>query len=173
DGKTAFEGTVGDRSIAVFDVLPGRVTLTSTVEDSAAQTIDSDIRDVIVRDLRGPVVLGTPEVFRARTARDLREINEDKSPVPAAAREFSRAEFLLVRVPAYAASQPPTVTATLISPAGQRMRELSVEQASASAPAAQIDVPLAGLAPGRYTVEINAKAPAGNARDSLAFRVTD
>ena len=77
DGKTAFEGTVNDRSSAVFDVLPGRVTFTSTVEDSAAQTIDSDMRDVMVRDLRGPVVLGTPEVFRARTARDVRELNEE------------------------------------------------------------------------------------------------
>jgi VWFA-related protein len=171
DGKTAFEGTVRDRSSAVFDVPPGRLTMTSTVEDSAAQTIDSDIRDVLIRDLRGAVVLGTPEVFRARTAKDVREISADASAVPVASREFSRAEYLLIRVPAYAGSQPPILSATLISPAGQRMRELSVEQASGAMPVGRIDVPLAGLPPGQYSVQIAATAAGGNAKDTLAFRV--
>src|SRR5215510_11282192 len=77
DGVTAFEGTVRERSSAVFDVPPGRVTLTSAVEDSAAQKIDSDVRDVVVRDIRGAVALGTPEVFRTRTGRDLRDLRAD------------------------------------------------------------------------------------------------
>jgi Ca-activated chloride channel homolog len=174
DGKTAYEGTVSDRSAAVFDVPPGRLTLTSSVQDSASQPIDSDLRDVIVRDLRGPVVLGTPEVFRARTARDVREINEEKSPVPVAAREFSRAEHLLIRVPAYAPSQQPAMlSATLVSPARQPMRQLSVEQATATQPLAQIDLPLAGLPPGQYAVEIAAKASAGIAKDTVVFRVSN
>ena len=173
DGKTAFEGTLTDRSTAVFDVPPGRMTFTSSVEDSASQTIDSDIRDVIVRDLRGAVVLGTPEVFRARTARDVREIRDDASAVPVASREFSRAEHLLIRVPAYASSQPPTVTATLVSPARQAMRQLPVEQASAARPLAQIDLLLAGLTPGQYSVEISGNAPAGAAKERLVFQIAD
>jgi Ca-activated chloride channel family protein len=170
DGKLAFEGVVGDRSSAVFDVPPGRVTFTSTVEDSASQRIDSDLRDVMVRDLKGAVALGTPEIFRGRTARDMRDIRDGASAVPTASREFSRAEQLLVRVPAYPSAQPPAVSATLISPAGQAMRQLAIEPATTSGPV-RIDLPLAGLPPGLYSVEIAAKAATGTASETVVFRV--
>jgi hypothetical protein len=173
NGVTLFEGTVRDHASAVFDVPPGRLTLTSAVQDSASQTIDHDVRDVIVRDLKGPVALGTPAVFRARTARDLRELREESSPVPVASREFSRAESLVIRVPAYGGAQLPTVTAALISPAGQQMRQLTIDQPTPSAPAAQIDLPLAGLAPGQYRVDIAARGTSGSAKDSLLFRISD
>ena len=58
----------------------------------------------MVRDLTAPVVLGTPEVLRARTARDFRALASDPDAVPVAAREFSRTERLMIRVPAYAPS---------------------------------------------------------------------
>ena len=38
---------------------------------------------------------------------------------------------------------------------------------------AQIDLPLAGLASGEYSVEITATSPAGQAKDTLRFRVTN
>lgn len=172
DGATAFQGTVKERSSVVFDVPPGRVTLTSSVEDSAGQRIDSDIRDVIVRDLRGAVALGTPEVFRTRTARDLRELGTEAVAVPVAAREFSRSEHVVIRVPAYAAAQPPVVSATLVSPAKQAMRQLAVEQASESNPLARVDLPLAGLASGEYSVTI-AAGDAAQAEEVVTIRVTN
>ena len=185
DGATAFQGQVrpsgptlvdaidAERSRAVFDVPPGRVTFTMSIEDSAAQKIDSDIRDVVIRDLQGAVVIGTPEVFRARTARDLRELRADAAALPVAAREFSRTEHLLIRVPAYASAPAPTIAATLISPAGQAMRQLDVEPAAPPAGLAQIDLPLAGLPPGQYSLEISATASTGNAKETVAFRVTN
>ena len=172
-GPTLVEATDADRSRAVFDVPPGRVTFTMSIEDSAAQKIDSDIRDVVIRDLQGAVVIGTPEVFRARTARDLRELRADAAAVPVAAREFSRTEHLLIRVPAYAPAPAPTLSATLISPAGQAMRQLDVEPAAPPAGLAQIDLPLAALTPGQYSLEISATASAGNAKETIAFRVTN
>jgi len=171
-GATAFEGTLDDQSSAVFDVPPGRVTFTSSIEDSAAQTIDTDVRDVMVRDLRGAVVLGTAVVFRARTARDLRELTGDAAAVPVAARSFSRAEQLLVRVPVYPLAQPPALSAKLVSPAGQVMRQLAVRPPS-RAGLAQFEVPLASLAPGQYSVEIAARGEAGTAKETVTFRVTN
>jgi Ca-activated chloride channel family protein len=171
DGTTAFEGTVSERESAVFDVPPGRTTFMMTIEDAAANAIDSDVRDVIVRDLKGAVTLGTPEVFRARTARDVRDLQEDATPVPVTAREFSRTERLVIRVPAYAATAP-TVTATLMSPAKQAIRQLAVDR-SASASRAQIEVPLSALPPGQYSVEISARLASNGAQESVKFRVTD
>ncbi len=185
DGATAFEGQVrpsgpaivegsdAERSRAVFDVPAGRVTFTMSIEDSATQTIDSDVRDVVIRDLAGAVVIGTPEVFRARTARDLRELRADAAAVPVAAREFSRAEHLLIRVPAYAPAPAPALTATLVSQAGQAMRQVDVEPAAPPVGLAQIDLPLAGLAPGQYSLEVAATSAAGKAKETVAFRVTN
>ena len=172
DGVTAFQGTVSEKSRTAFDVPPGRVTLTSAVEDSASQKIDSDVRDVVVREIRGTVALGTPEVFRTRTALDLRELRADSSPVPVVSREFSRTEHLVIRVPAYAAGSTPVVSATLISPAKQAMRQLVVEQPNDANAFAQIDLPLAGLASGQYSVNIGA-GPDGEAKEVLTVRVTN
>jgi hypothetical protein len=61
----------------------------------------------------------------------------------------------------------------LISPAGQQMREVPVVQPTDASPFAQIDIPLAGLPPGQYAVDIGATAAAGAARDRLSFRIND
>ena len=172
DGATVFEGTVGERASAAFEVPPGRATFMMTIEDAAGNAIDSDIRDVLIRDLKGAVALGTPEVFRARTARDVRELHDEQAPVPVSAREFSRTERLVIRVPAYAASAP-VVTATLVSPAKQTIRQLVVDRTLNAAQVAQIDVPLAALPPGQYSVEISAKLAASGVQESVKFRVTD
>ena len=172
DGTTVFQGTVGERASAVFDLPPGRATFMMTIEDAAGNAIDSDVRDVIVRDLKGAVVLGTPEVFRARTARDVRELHEETAPVPVSAREFSRTERLVIRVPAYAVSTP-VLTATLMSPAKQAIRQLAVDRNATAPPVAQIELPLAALPPGQYSVEISAKLAASGVQESVKFRVTD
>jgi VWFA-related protein len=173
DGVTVFQGPVRERSTAVFDVPPGRVTLTSAVEDSAERKLDSDVRDVIVRDIPGAVAFGTPQVFRTRTALDRRELRADSAPVPVVSREFSRTEHLVIRVPTYAAgAEKPAVSASLVSPAKQSMRQLAVEQASASSPFAEVDVPLAGLAPGEYSVSIVA-GKGGEAKEAISIRITN
>jgi hypothetical protein len=63
------------------------------------------------------------------------------------------------------------VSARLVSKLGSAMRDLSVARGPAPN-LFQIDLPLAGLASGGYTVEFVASSPAGEAKDNLAFRVT-
>jgi hypothetical protein len=157
---------------AVFDVPPGRLRLRMSIEDAVDRVIDSDVREIAIRDLRAPVALGTPEVLRARTARDVRALLADPDAVPVASREFSRAERLIIRFPAYAPGpEPPIVAARLLSRGGKAMRDLQVLPI-APAGQNQIDLPLAGMAAGEYQLEITAKSPAGEARDLLNFRVT-
>ena len=183
DGATVFDGMVRPTGAApveaadaraVFDVTPGRVRLQMSIEDSSEQPIDSDVRDLVVGDLGAPVAVGTPAVFRARTARDVRALDADPGAVPVAAREFSRAERLVIRVPAYApGSVKPTVSARLMSAAGRAMRQLTVDAAATPDGPHHIDLPLAGLASGEYSIEIAATSPAGEAKDTLRFRVTN
>ena len=185
DGTTVFDGPVRPTGAtvdtyndsdarAVFDVPPGRVRLQMSIEDSASQPIDTDVREILVGDLRAPVAIGTPQVLRARTARDVRALDANPDAVPVSSREFSRAERLVIRVPAYApGTDAPTVSARLLTGAGQSMRTIALNAEAILDGRVQIDLPLAGLASGEYAVEITAASPAGEAKDTLHFRVTN
>ena len=158
---------------AVFEVSPGQMRLVMSIEDATTQQIDSDVRDVAVRDLKGPVALGTAEVLRTRNARQFRALDADPRAVPAASREFSRTERLIIRVPAYAPNGVPRVTARLLNRLGQAMRDLPVESPERHDGLFQTDVALASLAPGEYSIELTASSPAGEAKDLVGFRVTN
>ena len=186
NGTTVFEGPVRPTgaasgepadiaagSQAVFEVPPGRIRLEMSIQDSAAASIDTDVRDLLVGDLRAPVAIGTPEVLRARTARDVRVLETSPDAVPVASRQFSRAEQLVIRVPVYSPDGTPEVTAKLLNATGLSMRPLTVESPTAADGRIHIHLPLAGLAPGDYSVELVAASPAGQAKDVLRFRVTN
>lgn len=173
-GPTTLDGQIGPPARAVFETGPGSVRLRMKIEDEASQPLDNDVRDLTVRDWRAPVMVGTPVVLRARNAREFRAITADPDALPVAAREFSRAERLLIRFPAYApAGDRTTVSARLLGRAGQLMREVPVEAAPMPGGSSQVDLPLAGLAPGAYTIEVVATSPSGEGRDRIPFRVTN
>src|SRR6266851_239408 len=126
DGAVLFEGPVAPTgpgaiddpattaSRAVFDLPPGRLRLRMSIQDAASQVLDQDVRELSVRDLRGDIAIGTPEVLRARNAREFRTLDASAA-VPVASREFSRAEHLLIRFQAYGpAGASPVVSAKLL-----------------------------------------------------------
>ena len=170
-GPGMVEAPGSEPARAVFDAPPGSVRLMMKIQDAAHQEIDSDARDLAIRDLRGTVAIGTPEFLRARNAREFRVLDSDPEAVPVSARQFSRTERLLVRFPAYAPDgQQLSVSARLLNRLGQPMRTLDVRPAADGEH--QIDIALAGLASGDYQLELAATSPAGRATELLAFRVT-
>jgi hypothetical protein len=133
--------------------------------------IDTAVRDVVVRPLSGPVVIATPQVLRSRTAREHSLLGGNPAAVPVATRVFSRTERLWVRAGAYAADGEPRVAARLLNRVGGEMRILDVET-TAIADVYQVDVPLAGLAAGEYSVQFSAVSGARETSESVTFRVT-
>ena len=91
---------------------------------------------------------------------------------PVAARQFSRTERLLVRVPVFSSHSTPTVSARLVTSFGTTMRVLVVSQLASTSADYQVDVPLAALANGAYAVEWTARTADGEVRDTVPFRVT-
>ena len=154
-----------------FDVPPGQVELRMIVESARGQVIDSSTRTLTVPDFtKTQVSLGTPKVFRARTAREFMQARNNPAAVPTAAREFSRTERLLIRFDAYASDgSVPGVTARLLNRAGQRISDIPV-QATAGQPH-QIDFILAPLAAAEYIIQIDAKSAAGTAQQLIGFKV--
>ena len=180
DGAVRFDGPVGPTGAgvvdeppgtparAVFEVPPGRLRLKMSIQDAASTVLDQDVRDLSVRDLTG-VAIGTPEVMRARNAREFRAIDTEAA-VPVVSREFSRTERLLIRFRAYGAAAPPSVEVRLLDRAGHRIRVL--DAAVSASGDYTLDVPLAGFAPSDYTLEIAATQDSQQATERVAFRVT-
>jgi len=160
-------------SRVTFDAAPGKMQLRVSVEGTGSQVLDTEVRDITVPDLTSAqTVLGTPAVFRARTVRELQQLKADPDAVPVPGREFSRSDRMLIRVPAYGpGGTSPKLTVHLLNRAGSAMIELTAGPAPAQTEQ-MIDVPLTGLAPGEYVVEIKADGDGANAQQLVGFRVT-
>jgi len=159
-------------SRVTFTAAPATLLMRMEVLDLAGRVIDQDVRDLVVNRFSGPIALGTPTVFRARTERDLRLLREnDASAAPAASRQFSRTEHLVIRVPV---SAPPdvVVTARLQNAMGGTLRSLDIERVHDSSPDRQIDLPLAAFASGAYTIEFTARAAGTVVVARMDFTVT-
>ena len=156
-----------------FEAPPGKLDLRLTIEAARGGTLDNENRTIAVPDLSAPLAgLSTPRVFRARTARDIQVVLQDPAAIPTTAREFSRAERLLIRFDAYAASgDKPTVTAAVLNRTGQKVSDVTVAAAAAGG-THQIDLGLNSMATGDYVLEITAKSTTGEtATELVAFRI--
>ena len=153
-----------------FDANPGTMQLRVSVQGAGSQVLDTETRDVAIPDLTTALAaMGTAQMFRARTMRDYQVLLADAAAIPIAAREFSRADRLLVRVPTYGpAGTTPSLSARLLNRTGAAMNDLRAVS-SPNTGEQQIEVPLSGLAPGEYVIEI---AVGDDAKELVGFRVT-
>jgi len=158
----------------VFDVPPGKIELRLTVEGAGAGgTLDQEVRSIDVPDFTGPLVaLSTPRLYHARTVPEFRTFASDPNAIPAAGREFSRTQRLLIRFDTYGpGTEKPVASAVLMNRAGQKMAEVPIAPAT-TGNGFQIDMSLNTVPVGEYLIEITAKAPSGEAKELVAFRVT-
>jgi VWFA-related protein len=177
DGTVLFDGPVGPTgdapsagvlNHATFEAPVGAVRVDMKILDAKGVVLDTDARDLTVPkpETTGPTIY-SPAVLRARSAREFRELAGDPNAAPVATRDFRRTDRLLIRVPALDASgTPATVSATLLNRWRQPMRTIDPMDGR-PAPTTQFDLPLAGLAPGEYTLRLTV----GAVSEHVTFRV--
>jgi VWFA-related protein len=183
DGKLLFEGflapvRVGEPANTAnpdrleFVAPPGRVQIDMTLLNSRGQKLDVDARDIEVPapSAAAPVIL-PPILIGTRTAREFRVVAADAAAAPDPAREFRRTDRLVIRVPAYAAGKPATVTARLLNRVGQLMHSLEALPETAEG-ITQFDLPLAPFAPGEYFLQFTVTGPAGPVDERVPFKIT-
>ncbi len=188
EGAALFEGMLApvgadggaNSTSATFDVPAGRIQLDMNVLSMAGATLDTDVRDLEVPDLRaggkGPVML-TPEFSRGRTMPEFRAIVADPLAAPTPSRLFSRGDRLLIRLPVWSPSGAPVqVTATVANAVGGAMRAVDRKDRPGD-PRARFELPLAWLAPGEYQNplhgEVIGRSVAGDCRVCRALVRTD
>ena len=142
------------------------------VENQQASVIDTNTHEYKVPDLTAPQVqLSTPEVLRARTLKEYKDLDANPGAVPTANREFRRTDRLIIRVDAYGpGGGSPEVTARLLDRAGEAMNDIAVGPGKTTG-GHQIDLPLASLAAAEYVIEISAKGESGSDKQMIAFRI--
>jgi VWFA-related protein len=182
DGAPYFRGATPESASAnpaargpqrlTFEVPPGRIQVKYAIRDATEATLDTDIREFSIPDLAAPQVgLSTPGVLRARTSAEAQTILKDPNAVPVVAREFRRTERLIVRTQAYGpGTEIPAVTAKLLNRVGTSMLDLPITLDQATG-MAQVDLPLSGIAPGEYLLDIRATGQGGEAKQLVAFKV--
>jgi VWFA-related protein len=186
DGRPLFRGRVPDQpvtagsgtalgtpvsSATTFEVPPGQMQMRIVVQNADGQVMDSALQELTVPDYtKVQVSFGTPRMFRARTARDVKAVMSDANAPPTADRNFSRTERVFVRAEAYApGSSKPAVTARLLNRDGTAMSDILVRMSETGT--AEIDLALAAFAAGDYLLELNATAEGSTAQEVLAIRI--
>ena len=155
-----------------FTAPPGALDLRIVIEGAGGEVLDTEVKSVTVPDYTAGVTIGTPRLFRARTARDVAALRADTSARPVAAREFSRSERLLVRFAAWGpGGAAPLVTARLLNMRGEPVADLP---AAVPGPDGtfELDVPLSPYAPNDYLIELRSGDGADAARVLTALRIT-
>ncbi|HUF24732.1 MAG TPA: VWA domain-containing protein [Vicinamibacterales bacterium] len=156
-----------------FTAPPGALDLRIVIEGAGGEVLDTEVKSVTVPDYSAAgVTIGTPRLFRARTARDVAALRADASARPVAAREFSRSERLLVRFAAWGpGGAAPLVTARLLNMRGEPVADLP---APAPGPEGtfELDVPLSPYAPNDYLIELRSGDEADAARVLTALRIS-
>ena len=155
-----------------FPSPPGTLTLQLVAETDAGDRLDADTREVVVPDFtRAEGAVTTPELFRARTARDIQQLKVATSPLPNTARLFSRTERLFVRFSVYTpGGATPAPTLRLLNRNGEVMSTVPVTVDPVRG--VEGEFVLGGVPPGDYLLEASASAETDAARVLVAFRVT-
>jgi hypothetical protein len=157
-----------------FDAPPGKVELRMTVEGASGGTLDQEIREIDVPDFTTPqLLLGTPRLYRARTLPELRSITADPNAVPAAGREFSRSDRVVIRLSVYApGTEKPEATAVLLNRAGAKITDVPVTPSTNPGTTHEITLGLSTVPAGEYLVEITAKSASGESKTLIPLRIT-
>ena len=153
-----------------FLITPGAAQVKVSAEGTGGGVLQSDLIDLAVPDFaKEPQIVGTPALFRARTARDLQALAAASNAQPTAARQFSRTEKLLLRV--HVTGAEPTIR--MMSRTGDGMSPLHVRAAPPGSPFThEVEVPLASLPAGDFLIEVKAGAAADSPRRLTGLKVT-
>ncbi|MSO61536.1 MAG: VWA domain-containing protein [Acidobacteria bacterium] len=157
--------------MAHFDWPAGRQRLRFTSLTAAGETLDRWVQTQVVPDLsQSAIVLATPRFLRARNMIELRAIEANPSPSPAASTRFTATERVLVEIECAApAGETAQITVDLLNAKGDVLRALDVPPPVNGR--LRMPLPVSSLANSTYILRVTATAGEHSAEQWVAFRV--
>ena len=172
-GETQTIGTnkaAGVTSVAAVDAKPGPIQLRLTVKSADGSVVDQWRERLQVPSLGSELALATPRFYRARTPFELRLLEADPSPTPAASRSFRTNERVLVEIEPFSpAPESVALTTELLNQDGKVLVSLPVPALKDGK--TRVALPLSSLARSTYVLRIVAKAGELEARQLVPFQV--
>jgi hypothetical protein len=169
DGTSVFKSSQATPREVSFDAPAGDLILTTTALNAKGDEIDAERRRITIPAFAGGrLTIGSPTVFRARTAREVRAITEGTGAPPEVGREFDRSDRLFIRAPVYGGPEV-AVTARLLNQRGAEVRVLPVTAVGDGL--YQLDLPLGVTARGDYLIAVEAVSGAESVRALVPIRV--
>lgn len=154
-----------------FAAPPGPLAIRLSAESETGDSLDSDSREWVVPDFTGvDPSISTPRLYRARTARDIQTLKAATTPVPETNRSFSRTERLLVRFDVYGPGAASPIL-RLLNRNGDKLSEWPATTRTGGG--YEAEVPLNGVPPGDYLIEVAASADAGAVKTLAALKITN
>ncbi|MEO8677805.1 MAG: VWA domain-containing protein [Vicinamibacterales bacterium] len=156
--------------MAVFQFPPGRQKLRMTSMTKAGDTIDRWVQTMTIPALAAEAIgLSTPRFLRARSVPELRAIEANPAPAPAASRRFRPSERVLVEIECYADGEAPEMTFELLNGKGDVLRKLDAPPLTNGR--LRMTLPVGSLAPSVYVLRVVAAKGDQSAQQLTAFRV--
>jgi hypothetical protein len=178
-GEPVFRGrsprepaSVSPSGRVTFMTAPGTIHVRVSAEGSSGQSLDTEERELQVPDFTavGPMVT-IPEIYRARTARELQQIRESGAALPTASHQFSRGDQLLLRFRAYGpGGTTPEMAVRLRNSQGELISNLPSPQQRSDGRLEALFLP-GSLAPGVYLIEIEAASGDDRSRTFWGFEI--
>jgi VWFA-related protein len=160
----------GQAMIASIETSPGQHTLRFTVKGSGGAMIDQWRERIQVPSLGGELALSTPRLYRARTPFELRALEADPAPTPAASRRLRITDRVLVEIEAFRTTPGEIdLSAELLNQDGKSLVTFPVPALANNK--ARLTLPLSSLARGTYVLRIYAKSGTLEARQLVPFEV--
>ena len=155
---------------AHFAMPGGKSVLRFTSYDDKGEVLDRWPEDVVIPPMgTQPLALATPRFLLARSAFELRALQNAPEASPAATRRLRKTDRLLIELECYSAAGAPELTAELLNQKGDSLVTLPVPAAANGKP--RFEIPLQNLAPAVYILRVRAKTADKQAEQLSVFRV--
>ena len=155
---------------ARFNLAAGKTTLRFTTFDAQHEVLDRWTEEITVPPLgAAALALATPRFLLARSAFELRALQNATQAVPSATRRVRKTDRLLVEIEAYGPSGDPEIQMELLNQKGVSLVTLPVPALVNNR--ARVEVPLQSLAPAVYVLRIRAKSAEKQVEQHAPFRI--
>ncbi len=159
--------------VVTFEAPAGALQVRAVAENARGHRLDTEETVYNVPDFTTPgPTLSEPIIFRARTAREIQDLRAAASPTPTTSRQFFRSDRILLRFDAYGpGGTQPALAMRLLNRQGESLAALPPPKPLRGA-TVDGDLPLGGLPPGDYVIEIAATSGGDTTKKLIGIRVT-